>query len=113
MIVSGNYQNNGSKGENYNSTSTREDDKTVSSGVFDKEKADEGISDEEGNADNSDNEGSKGKKTVDNDNNQDPDIVNLEDSNSENEPIGGRLTAGVEKRLKKRKENVTLTESQS
>lgn len=76
--------------------------------MSDKEKADESISDEEWNADNLDNEGSKGKKTVDNEKDQDPDIVNLEDSNYDNEPIGGRLTTGVENKLKKRKEKATL-----
>jgi len=44
-----------------------------------------------------------GKKTVDNEKDQDPDIVDLEDLNYDDEPIGGRLTAGVAKILKKRK----------
>jgi len=46
--VYGNDQNSGSKGENDNSTGTREDDKTLFGGVSDKEKADQSISDEEG-----------------------------------------------------------------
>jgi len=39
--------------------------------------------------------------------------VNLEDLNSDDEPIGRRLSAGVASRLKKRKEKTTLTKSRS
>jgi len=82
--------------------SEKEGDKVVSDHGTGKEKIVGGSNDEEG----------KDKESSGVDKDLADGIVNVEDMDSDDEPIGRRLTQGIEKRLKNRKGKAILTESQ-
>jgi hypothetical protein len=99
-------------GDDKSSGSESEDDNVVSSDESDKEKADESMCEEEENAGGSSIEESKDNESASVDKDQYADILNAEDLDSNDEPIGRRLNPSIAKRLKKRKEKAIVTESQ-